>query len=414
MAVIVQADPYQVLSRKIGYSVGLEKLLSRVTELVEVYVRDKSLSFVSFNDLVENSLRSSKARRPGRTPPAEHRANFYGTLNLVRLIGREVEPLYQLDSLSILWRLFPDEREKFIAASQVVLTQALVEADGDIFLNGLLAEFQPARMKALLESMQESKLRQLKSVFHTPQLYERISQIVAIKNQSERTSAKGPSSRSIAEGRFAKRDVPLASLRRQSALRRGNLGIDSISEDYVNKVSVSRKGWATDLGLFNDREKQRTTRGQALLDVLVERVLATNADQTAVMFWGYETELQKLRIEPKDLGARICEPWDLLGSIADAMAVENKLSSPPNGDETIEFLRGVFKMYKETNPARELIRNSLPLYVAEPVLAAWCVATGRRLPALRQILEREYKSKGARRVQQMIIRGTSGALFFMS
>src|SRR6266480_5213725 len=176
MAVIVQADPYQSLIRKIGYSVGLENLVERVKKLVGLYVRDRAVGAGAFRDLVEKDFRRKNA--------AEHFANFYGTLNLVRVIVRDhsgglpnhvkrpgvpkaLEPMYQLDSLSILRRLFVSDDAKFDKALKVVLTQCIVEADGDVFLNALLSDFQLDEMKARLESMVHTKRRLLRSVIRT-------------------------------------------------------------------------------------------------------------------------------------------------------------------------------------------------------------------------------------------------------
>ena len=191
MAAIIQADLYQTLSRKIGYSVGLEELIDRVLKLVALYVTDRGLSFAAFSHLVEVGF--------GRRKAVEHFANFYGTINLVRFIGRRgygipqgrshksahgrIEPLYQLDSLAILHRLLGSDDAKYRTAVESVLTQCLVEADGDIFLNGLLSDFNKAGFRRLLEQMVDEKDNRLEQAFRNPAVLANVRRHVYIKNQ---------------------------------------------------------------------------------------------------------------------------------------------------------------------------------------------------------------------------------------
>src|SRR4051812_21312380 len=128
MAVTAQADnPYQALIRKIGFSVGLEKLLERVRALVDLYDTNRGISRASFSELVEVKFKR-------KAEAVFHFAHFYNALNLIKFYGRELLPLYQLDSLAILKRLVGSDSRKYEDAVAVILTQALIEADGDIFL----------------------------------------------------------------------------------------------------------------------------------------------------------------------------------------------------------------------------------------------------------------------------------------
>jgi hypothetical protein len=416
MAVIVQADPYQSLIRKIGYSVGLENLVERVKKLVSLYVRDRAIGAVAFRDLVEKDFRRKNA--------VEHFANFYGTLNLIRVIVRDqvgglpnqvkrpgvpktLEPMYQLDSLSILRRIFETDDIGYDKALKVVLTQGIVEADGDIFLNALLSDFQPLEMRGRLESMVHTKRRLLRGVMRTQ--WAKIEQIVDIKNES------GPGANVAEEaapqGRFGRRTQPLGSSRRTSPLTQTTERAMVVPADYLDKVSVTRKGWAEDLGWF--AEGRKTEQGEHLLEALEGNIISVGSTPTTALFWGYRSDLERMRLKPSDIEARDCEAWDLLSAIASAYCGTERLSRATiqSVDEVVSLLQRIFDLYKEGNATRGLIRNSLPLYIAEPVLAGWCVAEGRQLPDLGAILEAEYKKK-VRRVQKMIIRGTAGALFF--
>src|SRR5574341_617380 len=304
MAVIVQTDPYQGLIRKIGYSVGLELLLDRVKKLTDLYVRNRSLSLGMFRDLVEKTF--------GRKNAVEHFANFYGTLNLLRIIARNIEPLYQLDSLSILRRLFAEESDRFNATVKLVLTQSIIEADGDIFLNGLLSEFQLPDLKGRLESMVETKRRRLSEVMRTPHLLSKIYQIVDIKNQSTAQTDGEKRVESVARGRFPKRTEPLDASRRTSPLNAiAAVGVN-IPQDYLDKITQTRKGWAEDLGLFQGKE--RTEKGKLLLQELGKSVLSMDEELRTALFWGYSSDLKKIRVMPKDIGAHDCQAWDLLSA----------------------------------------------------------------------------------------------------
>jgi hypothetical protein len=371
MAVIVQADPYQALCRKIGYSVGLEKLVERVNELVLLYVHDKGLSAGSFRDLVRDEF--------GRDEVAtEHFANFYSTLNLVRVMAwtqigglpskkkspktpKVIEPLYQLDSGSILRRLLPNDTE-FEKALKVVLTQAVVEADGDIFLNALMCNFKPEDMTLRFEKMVSAKRERLLRVMPTQS--PKIREIVNIKNETG--LRKNSQTQLPAKGRFSGRTEPLESFRRTAPL---TAEIDQrvvVPEDYVSKVRISRSSWAEDLGWF--AEGTRTPAGLRLLDSIERDIVSTVAPPPTILFWGYRSDLEKIRLNPKDIDARSCEPWDLLSVIVEAY-VDQKHDARTDSlgdDHLIELLREVYKLYRDGNSTKGLIRNSLPRSLLTP------------------------------------------------
>lgn len=407
MGAIVQADPYQGLIRKIGYSVGLEDIVNRVKKLVSLYVQDRSISYGAFSDLVEKDF---GRQRSG----AKHFVDFYGTLNLLRGVGRGLEPLYQLDSLSILKRILASNEDKYDTALKVVLTQCIIEADGDIFLNGLLSDFQPDQMRGRLEAMVQAKRHQVTKEMRSPHLLAKVYQTINIKNESTDEKAGAPGA--LPQGRFARRLEPLDSSRRTSQLTPPTeLETVVIPQDYLKKASKTRKAWAQELGLFQDGKK--TEQGKQLLRHLEGRILSKSAGDTAVLFWGYKSDLDivNLKLQTK-IEACDCEAWDLLCAIGRAHDYSGSFSVVPalDSDEIIDFLQNTLALYREGNSSKGLIRNSLPLYIAEPVLAAWCISEAHQMPDLSAILEEEYGKEQHRRVQLMNIRGTAGALFFMS
>ena len=74
------------------------------------------------------------------------------------------------------------------------------------------------------------------------------------------------------------------------------------------------------------------------------------------------------------------------------------------GDRLFDLLKRIFALYEDANNVKGLIQSSLPIYVAEPVLAGIAFADRLDFPTISSVLEGESKRK-VRRVQQMIIRG---------
>lgn len=408
MAAIAQANPYHILARRIGYSVGLEDLVRRVTSLAAAYEEHHGLNYAAFQSLVVNDFGLKKS-----DDSVTHLGNFYGRLNLIELIGRHLEPLYQLDSLAITRQLFEGDATRSDLACRFILTQCILEADGDVFLNGLLALFKPEPFRALLESMCTEKSMRVRNVVRAPALFAKLNEVVTIRNQTnpERPTV-GPESGS---DRFGRRVVPLSSTRRRTPLTPEVSTAPAISEDYIHKATQTRKRWAEDLGLFEDGTL--TELGQRVVDETLRRVVRRTPDGAAV-FWGYTSELAKVRItptklDPSDSDASPRESWDLLAALHAAYAASGKSAKrKQSADDLISFLKEVFTLYRQARKDKSLIRNTLPLYVAEPVLAAWCAVQRRPLPPLRDILDTEFR-KPKRRVQSMLIRGTSGSLYFM-
>jgi hypothetical protein len=405
MAVITQADPYKRLARKIGYSVGLEDLVGRVSRLVELYSADGQITLGTFTNLIENGF--------GRRNAVHHFANLYAELKLLRMIGRSVEPLFQLDTLAILHRLIGEDRPRFQTAVQTVLTQCLVEEDGDIFLNGLVSSFRPVEMRACLVAMVSDKIQRATRDMHSPAILKKISEALSIKNQTE-LEKRAPKD-SDQRTRFARRTSSLDAQRRTAPLSPSfEFESPTIPDDYLDKVSKTRRSWAHDLGFFMDGA--RTSRGDALLERLTGPIVSKVPNHPALAFWGYGPELEHIRLRLQLRLEGIPEPvsWDLLGAINAAFLSAGPGATPvPNDEEVVRLLQVFFEQYGKLNITKSLIRNSLPLYVAEPALAGFLTSAGQPTPDLPGILQREYIRQDQKRIQKMIIRGTAGALFFM-
>ncbi len=401
MAAIVPDDPYQCLMRKIGYSVGLENLVNRVRALTDLYVAERRLSYAAFQQLVETSY--------GRPRATQDFADFYGQLHLLQVAWKTAYPLYTLDALSILRRFLANDEALFGSASKVVLLHAVLEADGDIFLNALAAEFDASRFKILGESMISKKRESIRNVIQSQALLKKIYKIIDI--QSQPSNRGNPRSNSTnGQSRFEKRTDPLDNLQKRNTPLRVKLDdtID-ISSDVLRKIPRTRKAWAEDLGLFDKRGI--TANGRNLLKALDD--LGLKQDSGCYICWPYSSELAKIRIDPKEIGAVGYMPWELLGTIAKGIDNVRVAAFEDTRDytEIIHLLKDFHKLYQEGNVERGGIRFQLPLYIAQPCLVSLFGAKSQDIPPLPEIIDAEIKRE-IRRVERVIIRETEGGISF--
>ena len=402
MAAIVPDDPYQCLMRKIGYSVGLEYLLERTQALTDLYVAQRRLSYAAFQQLVETSY-----GRPGAT---QDFADFYGQLHLLQVARKTAYPLYTLDALSILRRFLANDEALFGSASKVVLLHAVLEADGDIFLNALAAEFDPMKFKALAEDMLIKKQQPMEEVGQSLAFQRRVYEIINIESQP---SNRGNRRKESVEGesRFRKRTEALdMSQKRTKPLADGLDNAIVISDDVLKKIPRTRKAWAEDFGLFY--KSGITEKGQNLLNVL-DNDLSLKQDSGCYVCWPYSSDLAKIRIEPEKIGATRYAPWDLLVAVAKGMENVEVKTFNDKGDysEIIALLKDFYRLYQEANVESGSIRLQLPLYIAQPCLVGLFGAKCEDIPSLPEIIDVEVK-KEVRRVERVAIRETEGGITF--
>jgi hypothetical protein len=395
MAVIVQADPFLGLIRKIGYSVGLEYVLTRSAALVEMYVRERRASLASWRTLVSDGFDREDTAAKGRKTPAEHIGDVLSTLNLIKLSGQQLVPLHGLEAASILRRSLVDD-STFLRALSFLLTVYIIEADGDIFLNCLYSSFEVDRCRELLTAMIERKRRLASSAIRNPSLRQKLYDVISIKTQTGQT--RGSSGRFSSP--FAKRHTPLDA----RAVPKVN-----ISEDYIDKVLQSRKGWARELGLFEGTTV--SSSGNALLSELSR--LGLQDSDGPYLFWPYESDLQRLRIEAETICSPRLRQWDLLTSVATATLGAVTQVFDPHGDYegAIGMLRECYALYKVGNTPMSSIRHQLPIYVAQPCVVALCSARAKLVFPLPAIIDHEQRSS-SRRLAVTNIRGTEGGIVF--
>lgn len=403
MAVIVQSDPYKALIRKIGYSVGLESIMSRATALVELYVEQRSLSIATWRKLVVDVFHRKETDSTGKKSGAGHIADFFSTLNLLRVTNQSITPLHGLEVLSILWRYLEtsDERQTAMA---VVLSVYLLEADGDIFLNLLNTEFDEELGCRALEQMVSRKRDLLTTVIRHPALQQKIFDVVSIKTHAQPKRAPGPGSHEHSP--FSRRQQPLSDSKRSLPLSGSSASPVTVSDDYIRKALQTRKGWARDLGLFS--EAATTEDGTRILGGL--RNIGLWDHSGVFLFWPYERDLRRLQIDPAALGSRALSEWDVLTSIAASRyGLPVAAADTQQTEHLIKRFRDLHRLYKEGNRVAGTIRHLLPLYVAQPVVVASCVARNTAVPPIPALIASELVSP-ERTIQFGNIRGTEGGI----
>jgi hypothetical protein len=400
MAATAQRDPYEALIRKIGYSVGLEHLLRNVKLLVELYVRERDLTYISWEQLIKGEI--------GRKDRAVVEiGNVFGALNLLSVVGKQIYPQYALEVLALLRRKFESDDARFDLATKVVLSQQILEADGEVFLNCLAGEFvaEPVRDR-LIETL-EFKRGRLLSAFRNPSLQAKIADIVSIRSEgisdNKRRKSNSP---------FAGRSEPLDARVRTDSLEVQVAKTASVPDSYLDKALPTRKGWAQDLGYFAGGNI--TSTGQRLLHALKMTGIGKETE-AGLYFWPYERELVGLRLSFDALGKTPRDAWELLIAIADGafQVSAAKRSSREQADFCLALLREFHELYKVASASRGSIRHQLPLYVAHPAFVAYHVACCLEMPDLPGVLADEFR--GVRRLVSLAqVRGTEGALVFRS
>ncbi len=398
MAAIAPLDPYEALSRKIGYSVGLENLERNTDELTRLYVRERSVSFVNWVALVRDTFHRTERA-------AQEIANFFGSLDLIRIIGRELHVLHRLDCLSILYRYFEGDEVAYKRAARLVLLQAIVEADGDVFLPCLAAAFEPEHCRIGLEGMVRWKWDRLTKVMKNPGVQKKIWDAISIKSHTAAKATGGNRKPSAFEPRkgpspFEPRKTPFGEAAPRDF---------KVADSYLDKVVPTRKGWAKDLGLFEDGKL--TQEGSTLLSTLTK--IGIGREGGPYFFWPYEQQLAKLRISPAEIEAQPLTDWDLIQVLAYVIGktTVDVFNSENDYESEIGRLRKFHQLYKSGSADRGRIRHQLPLFMAKPLVVATALSEGRQPAPLPEIIDKEAHSQH-RRLTVTNVRGTDGALVF--
>ena len=395
MEATVQADPYSMLLRAIGYSVGGELLVSRVKALVQLYAEKREINSITWNELVDGFGRKTESKS-GKKSAAQHMADMYSSLGLLAKYGNQLFPGPALDALSILRREFISDGDKFDNALRAVLCFQLLERDGDIFVNCLAASFDKRKCETFLNEMLSGKRYAIATVIRSPDLLKRVLEKVSIRNLdfSSKTSTSPITSP------FARRTTPLMG---------GVVVEECISKDYLKKSPARRRRWAEDIGLCSKNGRPQITEyGKRFLEQLSEAGLMLANGGFAI--WPYEPDLLRLRIFPSDIGVPKLQPWQFYELVAGTFARRsNAIVNDDDLDRTYEFLIRCKASYSAGNRVKGSIRHQIPIDIVQSCLLGLACAEERSIDNLPACLEAENKGK-RRRFSRTSIRGREGAI----
>lgn len=255
MADLVQSKIAPQLVRKIGYSVGKQFLVSRVKDLVEVCVRDSTVTRGVFeNELVVNRWELKKTT-------AAHLYNLYGSLGI--LSSENGKPIMRsvLTAGVILWRIFEGDSSRQNKAIESVLLAAITSADGELFGNLLISEFGLLKDKKAIErqlaKFREAKIAPLRSQLSSEKNEGQLFRLIGFESFSETEDSKGNkvvrSNTSVNKNSMTVREMK--ALAKQGG-NSSNLtyGV-KLSESFIGKYASPREKWALDLGLFAEGSK---------------------------------------------------------------------------------------------------------------------------------------------------------------
>lgn len=356
-----QADNFAVFVRKIGYSVGLESLLSRARDFGEAYASIPSFRDSDWTELVDKKWGISN-----------NIADVFGALDLARVQNREVYPGLIGESLGILAKqhgVIPQDALEFLIAT------AIVKSDGDVFLNGLRREFNEQETGKSLVRMIEAKREVLFEIFSAPRDREAVARTVSIERQrSNKGSASGGG---------------LAGLTRSQSLSSKTQGlglpqaidvykVDGPSPDYLRKVATSRRGWAESLGLF--AKGRITAKGDHFLVGLADSGFAI-ADGTFLV-WPTLFELASNQFRPASF-----QRLHLLSSWEFQLAIFHSLGgkAPFSRWEELDVSRQIgtiYETYRGLSQHRSMIRNEVSSNIVSSVILAEALASQGSVPDL--------------------------------
>jgi hypothetical protein len=377
--------------RRIGYSVGLERLRERYGSLVDMYAERRKFDTSDYLELandvwqVETGLQSRGKKR------AEHMADVYAALGLFQLSQLQVQPLPGLDIAAITASLLGGAKAE--QGKDLVLLHLIMEADADLFLNLLDVGFDHVRAADRLAAVIEHKRKTLSPLFVQKDIRGRIFNQVDFK-------AQGPSHTQKDQKPFFEQRVYAFAPEVQEKV--------TVSDDLIDKAIKSRRKWAEDLGLWSDGITQRGQSVLAALDNIGVRV----AEGGPMVLWPYTHVLRTLRIFPEKAGIAPPTRWEVVCALAKGFGCLSsgmKPFSEETRDSGVELCREIYQRYKEADALRSKIRAQVPLFVVEPVFVIFSAVSLGSIVPLPEIIEAERRDP-RRRLQLTPIRGADGGL----
>ena len=386
MTATVHSDPYGIFMRKIGYSVGLEYTLERLSELQALYVSKKDVTAASWKNLVKENwgLKSDNI------------TDVFYSLRLIQEISGDLIVLENLDAVAIACEMLNTDEEKQRARAFIFLW-AILSNDGEIFVNLLLAKFEQSEIKKILPALIKEKRKKLLEIetFLDKESLMRICRIVNIERQEKNKGNKG-NPRSIQSLiRTAPLDGHIPVISSES-----KRDIVNLSDEYFRKVPPRRKDWARSLNLWSDKG-ELTAKGKKFIFRL-KAAKYIDKHTGLFMFWPMNYELIRSGFPPERFVDTIQHAgglWDCLIDFGDAFSDSHVKFKPEEKepDVALALLENMMSVFRGLHVRKSMLRRELPITVAYPAMIA--VAVGRGEPAidLPKALESEQKS-GQRRV----------------
>lgn len=361
------ADHFQVFMRKVGYSVGLENTLARLSDLCDVYIRDGTVTLQSWKSLVgeEWGLKNDGI------------GDFFGALNLIKRTKLRLDILPGLDLCAISRKIDPSNR---VLAGALLLL--LMEMDGEIFLNALAGGFENENVVHRLTTLVHYKRKVLFSIYRAPEIQSQLARVVGIDRQASNIGGAGKSKGLSG----SKRTEPLES--RTESLRGPDIPEVEISDDYLRKVVPRRRDWAATIGLWDSETQKRTPQGERLLDALNSSGMTLRSGE--IVLWPFNHEVSRLRINPTLFETRISDFWDLVMTALVGLGAEQ--SDAYDGSDCDFFVsaaRTHVRLYRELNRPKAMLRREMPLTIAYFTIGAEFMNAGKPIPNLPAIIEDE-------------------------
>ncbi|KQU84554.1 hypothetical protein ASC78_08575 [Variovorax sp. Root318D1] len=345
MVGIVQPDDYSIFIRKIGYSVGLEQTLDRVIDFCEVYASRPQIKPGDWLELVFDKWDLKSANI----------ADVFGALGFVTVKSGAVYPglLGEAGALCVKQLDKTDERRR---ALQRILALAVLLADGDIFVNALIAGFEPEATADLLVKMVSNKRHRLFEMFTGQHEREAISSVVTIERQRQMVGTKKPG---------IHRSEPLVEASRKLGLPapKDVFKIDEPSPTYLRHMLTPRREWARSFGFLTDRSCL-SERGWSFLRHAAAMGFVAPGGECD--FLPTKVELERARLSQfSTLYQRCPETADYVRLIGTAFGT---VWMPAQDQTTAQGLatltRKLFMDYRELSQDRRLLRNELPYLTA--------------------------------------------------
>jgi len=390
MAATVPTDPYAIFLRKIGYSVGLERTVDRVNDLLHTYIDKRDVTLASWGQLVtEWGLKS------------ENIADVFFSLRFIHRTPGDILVLENLDAMAVARSMIEEPTRATEACAFLVLWAILVN-DGEIFVNLLLADFEERRIRETLSTMMLNKRAALASSTAGRSAAARINRVINIDRQESNRGSAGIGG-SVAS---LKRTEPLqpTMVASRSLSRTDEI---EFSDDYFRKVPPKRRDWARVLGLW-DKTTGLTQRGQ----YFVRRLAASgyiDSDGTFT-FWPMDYELRRNGFHANHVPYPPRTLWTTLLDFGGAYSrLEVKETTAADRNDSVSLLANLMDIFRTLHVRKAMLRRELPVLVAFPAVVACAAATRSSVLNLPAAIEAEQRGE-QRRIAFRRSRNTGGAL----